>query len=41
LCSVASRAAVSIATIGTRFHATVGGHEVAGIPPIPPPFGVP
>jgi sulfate permease, SulP family len=33
--------ASSIATIGTRFHATVGGHEVAGIPPIPPPFGAP
>ncbi len=31
----------SIATIGTRFHATVAGHDVAGIPPIPPPFGAP
>ncbi len=27
----------SVATIGSRFHATVGGHLVDGIPPIPPP----
>jgi SulP family sulfate permease len=26
----------SVATIGTRFHSMVGGHEVAGIPPLPP-----
>jgi SulP family sulfate permease len=26
----------SVATIGTRFHSTVNGHEVAGIPPLPP-----
>ncbi|MEI8254190.1 MAG: C4-dicarboxylic acid transporter DauA [Deltaproteobacteria bacterium] len=25
-----------VATIGTRFHALVGGHEIAGIPPLPP-----
>ena len=25
-----------LATIGSRFHATVGGHEVAGIPQVPP-----
>src|SRR5207253_6853437 len=23
-------------TLGTRFHTTIGGHEVAGIPPLPP-----
>jgi SulP family sulfate permease len=23
-------------TVGTRFHATVGGHDYAGIPPLPP-----
>jgi SulP family sulfate permease len=27
----------SVATIGSRFHATVGGQVVDGIPPIPPP----
>jgi SulP family sulfate permease len=27
----------SVATIGSRFHATVGGRVVDGIPPIPPP----
>jgi SulP family sulfate permease len=26
----------AVATIGTRFHSIVGGHEVAGIPPLPP-----
>lgn len=25
-----------VATIGTRFHSTVGGHDFAGIPPLPP-----
>jgi SulP family sulfate permease len=25
-----------VATIGSRFHSTVGGHDVAGIPPAPP-----
>ena len=25
-----------VATIGTRFHSVVNGHEVAGIPPLPP-----
>jgi sulfate permease, SulP family len=25
-----------VATIGTRFHSVVGGHEVAGIPQLPP-----
>jgi SulP family sulfate permease len=25
-----------VATIGSRFHTTVGGHEVAGIPQVPP-----
>ncbi len=25
-----------IATIGSRFHTTIGGHEYAGIPPLPP-----
>jgi SulP family sulfate permease len=25
-----------LATIGSRFHSTVNGHEVAGIPPLPP-----
>jgi SulP family sulfate permease len=25
-----------VATIGSRFHTTVGGHVVAGIPPLPP-----
>jgi sulfate permease, SulP family len=31
----------TVATIGTRFHATIGGHAVAGIPPIPPPLAIP
>lgn len=26
----------SVATIGTRFHATIGGQTYAGIPPLPP-----
>jgi SulP family sulfate permease len=26
----------AVATIATRFHATVGGHVVAGVPPLPP-----
>lgn len=25
-----------VATIGSRFHSMVGGHEIAGIPPVPP-----
>jgi len=25
-----------VATIGSRFHSTIGGHEYAGIPPAPP-----
>jgi sulfate permease, SulP family len=25
-----------VATIGSRFHTTIGGHEYAGIPPLPP-----
>jgi SulP family sulfate permease len=28
--------AFHVATIGSRFHTTVGGHDVAGIPQIPP-----
>jgi SulP family sulfate permease len=28
--------AFHVATIGSRFHTTVGGHEVAGIPQVPP-----
>src|SRR5207244_11623297 len=28
-------------TLGTRFHTTIGGHEVAGIPPLPPTPGLP
>jgi sulfate permease, SulP family len=31
----------TVATIGTRFHAMIGGHEVAGIPPILPPLATP
>jgi len=27
---------IAVATLGSRFHATVGGHLVAGIPPLPP-----
>jgi SulP family sulfate permease len=26
----------AVATIASRFHATVGGHSVAGVPPLPP-----
>jgi SulP family sulfate permease len=30
--------ALHIATIGSRFHSTINGHEYAGIPPLPPLF---
>jgi sulfate permease, SulP family len=33
--------AFHVATIGSRFHSTVGGHVVAGIPPLPPLPGLP
>jgi SulP family sulfate permease len=26
----------AVATIATRFHATIGGHAVSGVPPLPP-----
>ncbi len=33
--------ALAIATIGTRFHSVVGGHVVAGIPPLAPKLILP
>jgi SulP family sulfate permease len=33
--------ALHIATIGSRFHSTLNGHEYAGIPPLPPLFALP
>ncbi len=38
LVTAASRfvAGFHVATIGSRFHTTVGGHEIAGIPQLPP-----
>ena len=32
---------VPVDTLGTRFHTTIGGHEIAGIPPLPPTPGLP
>ncbi|HTQ05033.1 MAG TPA: C4-dicarboxylic acid transporter DauA [Polyangiaceae bacterium] len=32
---------ISVATIGSRFHTTVGGRVVPGIPPLPPLPGLP
>src|SRR5262249_24379061 len=29
-------AGVPVATLGTRFHTTIGGRTIAGIPPLPP-----
>jgi SulP family sulfate permease len=38
LAAVAQRIepSLSLATVGTRFHSQIGGHSVAGIPPLPP-----
>jgi sulfate permease, SulP family len=33
--------ALRIATIGSRFHSTVEGHDYPGIPPLPPLFALP
>ncbi|TMA66693.1 MAG: C4-dicarboxylic acid transporter DauA, partial [Deltaproteobacteria bacterium] len=32
---------VSVDTLGTRFHTTIDGHEIAGIPPLPPVLQLP